>query len=135
MKITRAAAVVSLATALLTAPAALAAMRVQPGMWQTSMTMGTAKPVVTSHCITSSEAALMNGDVAGLRKYVEESTAKNTRGRCSVKSVAVDANRTTVTIACGKTVVVGTTTYHGDRYESTSSNGMKLTGKRLGPCP
>jgi hypothetical protein len=38
-------------------------------------------------------------------------------------------------MACGKTEVVGTTTYHGDRYESASSNGTKLTGKRLGACP
>ncbi|HWS72936.1 MAG TPA: DUF3617 family protein [Thermoanaerobaculia bacterium] len=131
---TAAAAVVSFAM-LLTAATALAAVRVQPGQWQTSMTTGAGKPVVTSHCITPAEAALMNGDVAGLRKYVEQSTAKNTRGRCSVRDVTVSDNRTTVTIACGTRVVVGTTTYHGDHYESTSSNGTKLVGKRLGACP
>jgi len=113
-----------------------AADRVQAGEWETTMTMpGVAKPAVTKHCITAAEAALMNGDLATLRKYLEESTAKNTRGRCSVKSVAIDGNRTIATIACGKTEVVGTTTYHGDRYESTSSNGTKLVGKRLGACP
>jgi hypothetical protein len=77
----------------------------------------------------------MNGDLATLRKYVEDSTAKNTRGRCVVKSVAVKGNQTTVAIACGKTEVVATTTYHGDHYESLSSNGTKIAGKRIGACP
>lgn len=38
-------------------------------------------------------------------------------------------------MACGKIEVVSTTTYYGDRYSSTSSNGTTLAGKRLGACP
>jgi len=121
--------------AVLVGVTAFAAVRVQPGQWQLTMTTGAGAPVVTTHCITPEEAASMNGDAATLRKYVEDSTAKNTRGRCSVKDVRVEGNRTIVTIACGKTEVVGTTTYHGDHYESTSSNGTKLAGKRIGACP
>jgi hypothetical protein len=123
-----------LAVLLLCATSVVAADRVQSGEWETTMTMGSTKPMVSKHCITAAEAKLMNGDVATLRKYVEESTAKNTAGRCTVKDVALNGNRTTVTIACGKTVVSSTTTYHGDRYESTSSNGSSLAGKRLGAC-
>jgi len=113
---------------------ALGADRVQPGQWETSMTMGSGKPAVTTHCITADEAKLMNGDVATLRRYVEQSTAKHTAGRCVVKNVEIQENRTMVTIACGKTSVTSTTTYHGDHYESSSSNGTRLLGKRLGAC-
>ena len=114
---------------------AVAADRVKTGQWETTMTIGSGKPMVTKHCITAHEAEAMNGDLATLRKYVEESTATNTKGRCTVKNVELKGNVTIVTIACGKSVVVGTTTYHGDHYESSSSNGTKIVGKRLGSCP
>jgi ketosteroid isomerase-like protein len=124
----------SSATLLLHAGSAAAADRVKAGQWETKMTMG-GRPMVSAYCITAAEAKLMNGDAAAVRRYVEESTEKNTRGRCSVKRVTVSGNRTVVTIVCGKSEVVGTTTYHGDHYESTSSDGTTLTGKRIGACP
>jgi hypothetical protein len=124
----------SSATLFLTASNAAAADRVQAGEWENKMTIGAGKPMLTKQCITAADAKLMNGDVATLRKYLEQSTATNTRGRCTVKDVKIATNRTVVTIACGKTEVVGTTTYHGDRYESTSSNGTTLVGKRVGAC-
>jgi hypothetical protein len=119
---------------LLLAVSASAADRVQAGQWQTTLTSA-GKPMVTKYCITAQEAKLMNGDLATLKKYLEESTATKTRGRCTVKSVSLTGNRTVVAIACGKTEVVGTTTYFGDHYESKSSDGTTVTGKRLGPCP
>lgn len=125
----------SSAALLLGASSAVAADRVQAGEWENKMTMGSAQPMVAKQCITAADAKLMNGDLATLRKYLEQSTATNTKGKCTVKDVKLNGNRTIVTIACGKTEVVGTTTYHGDRYESTSSNGTTLVGKRLGACP
>jgi hypothetical protein len=112
-----------------------AADRVQAGEWETELTLGSAKPMLTRYCITAGEAESMNGDLATLRKYLEESTETNTKGMCKVKNVALNANRTIVTIVCGKTEVVGTTIYHGDRYESSSSDGTTVTGKRVGACP
>jgi hypothetical protein len=109
--------------------------RVKPGQWETKLSVGAGKPMVSTHCITASEAALMNADTATLRKYLEKSTAANTKGRCSVKNVETSGNQTIVTLVCGKREVVGTTTYHGDHYESTSSNGTHMTGKRVGACP
>ena len=113
---------------------AAAADRVQAGQWESKMTLGTGKPMLTEYCITAADAKLMNGDLATLRKYLEESTAASTKGYCTVKNVALNANRTIVTLACGKTEVTNTTTYHGDRYESTSSNGAVVSGKRIGAC-
>lgn len=121
--------------ALLVPSATFAAERVQPGQWSTTMTIGSSKPMVTKYCITAADARLMNGNLATLRKYLEESTATKTKGRCAVKNVELNGNRTIVTIACGKTEVVGTTTYHGDHYESSSSDGSTVVGKRVGECP
>ncbi len=115
--------------------AAAAADRVQAGQWETNMTSGSAKPIVGKYCISAAEAKAMSGDVATLRKYVEESTKANTAGRCTVKAVALNGDRTVITIACGKTEITNTTTYRGDRFESTSSNGTIVAGKRLGACP
>jgi hypothetical protein len=123
------------ATLLLGAANAAAADRVQAGQWETTMTGGSAKPTVAQYCITPGEAHQMSGDLATLRKYLEESTATNTGGRCAVKNVELKGNQTVVTIACGRTEVVGTTTYYGDHYESSSSNGSTVVGKRVGDCP
>lgn len=114
---------------------AAAADRVQAGQWETTVTVGSGKPMISKYCITPSEAKFMNGDVAALKKYVEQSTAEKTRGRCAVKEVKLDGNRTIVTIVCGRTEVTATTAYHGDHYESTSSAGSTITGKRIGNCP
>ncbi len=123
------------ATLILAAPNAVAAERVRAGQWETKLTVGSAKPVLTKYCISAADAALMNGDLPTLRKYLEQSTATNTKGRCSVRKVELSGNRTVVTLVCGKTESVGTTTYYGDRYESSNSNGTTVVGKRLGVCP
>ena len=115
--------------------AAAAADRVRAGEWETTMTLTSGKPMVTRYCITPGEARSMSADEATLRQYLTESTAKNTKGRCTLKSVTLKGDQTTVAIVCGATEVVTTTTYAGDRYESSSTNGAKVSGKRLGECP
>jgi hypothetical protein len=125
----------SFAALLFGAANATAANRVQAGQWETTLTIKNVPPMVTKYCITPAEAELMNGDVAKLRKYVEDSTKTNTKGRCAVKNVELKGNVTIVTLVCGKSEVTSTTTYHGVRYDSTSSDGTTVTGKRLGACP
>lgn len=120
--------------ALFHAAASFAADRVKAGNWEMRVTLPGAKSAVNTHCITADEARQINGDVATLRKYVETSTAEKLQGRCTVKSVVAKDNQTIVTIACGKTEVTSTTTYHGDHYEVSSSTGMTMTGKRIGDC-
>lgn len=125
----------AMTAALLLAANAFAADRVQAGLWETKLSAAPSKPMVTKYCITAADAALMNGDLPTLRKYLQESTAEKSKGRCSVKSVELKANRTVVTTVCGKVQMVSTTTYFGNRYEATNSNGTTLSGKRLGACP
>lgn len=113
---------------------AFAADRVKAGRWETTLTMGSATPMRTEYCVTAAEAGKMNGDAATLRKYLQESTAEKTNGRCALRDVKIKGKQTIVTIACGRTEVVGTTTYHGDRYEATNSDGSRVAGKRVGDC-
>ena len=120
---------------LLFATSVAAADRVQDGQWETSLTLAAGKPMVTKYCLTPAEAKSMNGDAATVRKYLEETTATATKGFCKVKTVKVDKNQTVVAIVCGKTEVINTTKYSGDKYESKSSDGTLVAGKRLGVCP
>lgn len=122
-------------TLFLCAAGVQAAERVQAGEWETTLSMGTGKPIVAKYCISAAEAKAMNGDEAGLRKYLEESTASNTKGRCTVKSVKLEGDTSSVALVCGKIEVASTTRYFGDRYESKSSSGTAVAGKRLGDCP
>ena len=77
----------------------------------------------------------MSGDEATLRKHLAASTAENTKGRCTLKSVTLKNDQTTVAIVCGATELITTTTYAGNRYKASTSNGAKVEGKRLGDCP
>lgn len=112
-----------------------AADRVQAGQWETTVAMGAGRPMVTKYCISAAEAKAMNGDEAGLRKYLEQSIVENTKGRCWLKSVKLEDDTTTVTLVCGRTELVSITSYFGDRYESVSSDGTTVAGKRIGDCP
>jgi hypothetical protein len=128
------AAVLVSCAAFLTLPL-LAADRVQAGEWETKMVSSiSAKPIVTKYCITAAEAKAMNGSAADIRKFVQASTAEKTGGRCSVKSVTLKGNRTVVAMLCGKTEMVGTTDYAGNTYTSSTNNGVKISGKRIGAC-
>ena len=123
-------------TFLFTSMSAQAVDRVHAGQWETVLTTkaGNSSPATIS-CLTASEAAFLNGDAAALRKHVEESMAKNTRGRCKVTDLQVKGNAIAVTTACGSNHSVVTTTYHGETYEAVSTAGTTIRGRRLGACP
>ncbi len=125
----------SVSTLMLGASTALAGNRTQAGLWETKMSVGSGEPMIATGCITGTEAVAMNGDLDTIRQYLEQTTATNTQGRCSIKNVALNDNRLDVTTVCGTTEVISKTTYHGDHYESTSSGGASIQGKRLGDCP
>ena len=44
-------------------------------------------------------------------------------------------NQVTVTSQCAVGSNTGTTTYHGDSFDSENSNGTKVHAKRIGACP
>ena len=121
----------SIAMLALTVAAARAADRVQPGQWETTITAG-ARDRVLKSCVTAAEANLANGD----EKTFQQSVVKTAEDAgCTVKDVKVSGNQVISDATCGGHQNTSTTTYHGDWYEQTSSNGTKVRAKRVGACP
>jgi len=115
----------------LTITAAHAADRVQPGQWETTITSGGRDRVLKS-CVTAAEANVANGD----EKTFQQSVVKTAEDAgCTVKDVKVSGNQVISDASCGGHQNTSTTTYHGDWYEQTSSNGTKVRAKRVGACP
>ena len=53
---------------------------------------------------------------------------------CNVTDVKVNGGQVVVTSVCAGKENVGTTTYRGDSFESTNSNGTKAQAKWVGAC-
>lgn len=110
---------------------ARAADRVQAGQWETTISAG-ARDRVMKSCVTAAEANAANGD----EKTFRASLVKSAEGAgCTVKDVKVSGNQVISDSTCGGHQNTSTTTYHGDWYEQTSSNGTKVRAKRVGACP
>ena len=108
-----------------------AAERVHAGQWQTTANVA-GQSMTRSICLSADDAALINGDAASIKLYAEKVGAP---AGCKVKDVKISGNQVAVTSICasGKESV-GTTTYHGDRYEAVNTNGTKAESKRVGDC-
>jgi hypothetical protein len=74
----------------------------------------------------------MNGDDRMLRDGIEKALAGS---GCTVTGVKASGNQVTVSSQCSKDANTGTTTYHGDSYESENTNGTKVHARRMGACP
>ena len=131
MKNNGASVLLLLALLALTVAVARAADRVQPGQWETTISAGGRDRVMKS-CVTAAEANAANGD----EKTFRASVVKSAEGAgCTVKDVKVSGNQVISDSTCGGHQNTSTTTYHGDWYEQTSSNGTKVRAKRVGACP
>jgi hypothetical protein len=107
-----------------------AADRVHAGEWETTVESG-GKSFSMKSCATSAQAAMMNGDDRTLRDGLETAMAGT---GCTVTAVTASGNQVTVSSQCAMGANTGTTTYHGDSYESENSNGTKVRAKRIGAC-
>jgi len=122
---------ICLATGLCVAGAAAAANRVKAGQWDTTFEM-LGRTMTKSTCLSPADAAAINGDAKSIAGYVEQESAPS---GCKIKDVRIDGDRVSVTSVCASSKpTVGTTTYHGDRYETVSTNGAKARAKWVGPC-
>ncbi|HEV2042923.1 MAG TPA: DUF3617 family protein [Casimicrobiaceae bacterium] len=123
--------VLSVAIIALTVAEARAADRVQPGQWETTISAGGQNRVMTS-CVTAAEVSAANGD----EKTFQASVVKTAQDAgCTVKDIKVSGNQVTSDVTCGGQQSTSMTTFHGDSYEQTSSNGTTVRGKRVGACP
>ena len=99
--------------------------------WETTITAG-ARDRVLKSCVTAAEANLANGD----EKTFQQSVVKTAEDAgCTVRDVKVSGNQVISDATCGGHQNTSTTTYHGDWYEQTSSNGTTVRAKRVGACP
>jgi hypothetical protein len=117
------------------AASADAAERIRPGTWEQTISIA-GKSVTQSRCVSQSEADALNGDARSIRAYLENLAKQaGAPSICPVTDVKIDGNRVTVTKHCpdGREPV-GTTTYHGDRYETVNNFGMNSQGRLIGPC-
>jgi hypothetical protein len=113
------------------AAGAAAADRVHAGEWETTVESG-GKSFSMKSCATPAQAAAMNGDDKMLRDGIEKAMAGS---GCTVTGVKASGSQVTVSSQCSIGANTGTTTYHGDSYESENTNGTKVHAKRIGACP
>jgi len=110
---------------------AAAANRVKAGQWDTTFQMF-GRTMTKSTCLSPADAAAINGDAKSIAGYVEKVSAPS---GCKVKDVRINGDQVSVTSVCGSGKAhVGTTTYHGDSWETVNTNGAKSRAKWLGPC-
>jgi hypothetical protein len=108
-----------------------AANRVRAGQWNMSLNVA-GRAITRSMCLSQSDANAINGDASSIKAYAERVSAP---AGCKVTDVKINGNQVTVNSVCasGKENV-GTTTYHGDSYETVNTNGAKSRAKWVGAC-
>ena len=114
--------------ALLTLPAQ-AVDRIHAGLWETNSTVnGHAR--IHSACAPQSEADALNSDSGAIKALMQAQLPPV----CKVTDVQAKGDTIIVTTDCAGSKNTSTTHYHGDSYDSVSSNGTTITAKRLGAC-
>jgi hypothetical protein len=108
-----------------------AADRVRAGQWEQTLTIA-GRTISKSTCLTQSDAEAINGDASSIKMYVEKVSAP---AGCKVTDVKINGSQVVVTSVCasGKENV-GTTTYHGDSFETVNTNGTRSEAKWIGAC-
>ena len=114
--------------ALLTLPTQ-AVDRVQAGLWETNSTVnGHAR--THSACAPQSEADALNGDSGAIKALMQTQLPPV----CKVTDVQAKGDTIVVTTDCAGSKNTSTTHYHGDSYDSVSTNGTTITARRVGAC-
>jgi hypothetical protein len=115
------------------ASSASAGDRVRAGQWDTTLNLA-GMTMSKSVCLSPGDAAALNGDATSIRTYVDKINATTPSG-CKVTDVKASGDQVTVKSVCaGGRETEGTTTYHGDSYETVTANGTKAQAKWVGAC-
>ena len=101
------------------------------GQWTGTTIIG-AKTFPTTSCISSGDAAAMNGDAKAIQAYLETIIPPSI---CKISDVKAEGIKVIYTATCGNVPSkVVTTSYYGDRSEGTDSTGSKTEARLTGPC-
>lgn len=114
--------------------------RLQPGLWETTVSAGSMPSQKSTQCISTSQADTANGDYAHVKAALDRQNAEN---GCSTGSVTVEGPRIRFTMTCSDMETVTDITYFGTHSEGTMSTEMSpgkhstmtVTSTRLGACP
>ena len=113
------------------ATSAEAADRMRAGQW-TGKTTIKDRSFNTSNCMTQGDVDAMNGDAKSIRTQLEKTIPPEI---CKLSDIKVNGSEVIYTSTCGSAAAnVVTTKYHGDSFESVTSNGTKSEGKLVGAC-
>ena len=113
------------------ASSAEAADRVRAGQW-VGKTAVKEKTYPSSQCLTQSDAEALNGDAKSIRIYLEKTIPPEI---CKLSNIKANGSEVIYTAACGNAAAnVVTTKYHGDSFESISTDGTKSEAKLVGAC-
>ncbi|MEO8078311.1 MAG: DUF3617 family protein [Acidobacteriota bacterium] len=112
--------------------------RMAAGQWEFTMSRS-GEATSVKQCITPDKANEMNGDTKTARAFAE----KSAKGRCTIKSYAIQGDTVKYSLACGDRTIDSVTTFHGDTSEgtltTTTADGKKdlrtVKARRLGSCP
>jgi len=108
-----------------------AADRVRPGQWELTITVA-GRTIAKSTCMTQRDADAINGDAQSIKAYAEKVSAP---AACKVSAVTIKGNQVVITSVCASGQEnVGTTTYHGDRFETVNTNGTTSHATWVGAC-
>jgi hypothetical protein len=107
-----------------------AADRPRAGEWATTLTIaGQTKTKLA--CITEPDAAVMNGDMASIRAFVDKNSVKTGR---KTTNVVLNGNEVVGTSLCGGKEKVGTITSQGQTLDTANTNGAKAHAWWVGVC-
>ena len=125
---------------LLATPAwLLAQVSMRAGLWENTVTAG-GQTVTRKACITAEQEQHSKESAAIMRESIEQALAKT--GACRLTEFTVLGNTRTEVMVCGKKTIKSSTIFHGDSFETnsteTAAEGVKsslIKGRRLGDCP
>jgi len=103
-----------------------AADRVHAGQWESIWTGG-GRSSTASNCLSQGDADAMNGDAKAVRAYLETIVPP---AICKLSDIQLSGAKIVYTSVCNGATNVITTTYHGDSFESTDSQGSTSRAKR-----
>ena len=108
-----------------------AADRVRSGQW-VGKSVVKDKTYPSSECLTQGDVEAMNGDAKSIKTYMEKKIPPEI---CKLTNIKVNGSEIIYTASCVTGAVnVVTTKYHGDSFESVSTDGTRTEAKLVGVC-
>ncbi|WP_374251578.1 DUF3617 domain-containing protein [Xanthobacter sp.] len=119
---------------------AMAVERLQPGLWESTVTRSPMPAQTSRQCISTQAAMSVNGDHGQIKAAIDTENAKN---GCVTKSVEIDGPRIRFAMTCSGAETISDLTYSGTASEGTMTTKMpggkamtmEVRSIRISDCP